>query len=1576
MSKTDRLYCTHCTFGTSALETHSADTADKVLGYSVRASSVGDADRGRLRQLFRAVERLLSYELPRDTPAGKKESLDAATAPRRLTFLPNLGDCQIVGQISYRSRDTAGRPGSYFADILVGELGRPSAGRAGQRSQSTEGRWSPAECLRLWSADHDGKSQGDWWCDSEERLAAQTAEGRGVPVAPSGGLADVRSGGAECISDAVFWSFLNTAPGGDFDDLGRIIPPRWRNMPVEDRQSLVANLLQATIDLLKNRGRGNVVVAVEPSVAALLFYGVCRLLPESLTVYSDQAAGISFSTYEPFPERPMTNLVATTFFDIDNPTNDLPQEVYQRGFACNTFRQPFKCLKDGRELSRSDSYAQHILRLATDGHALTRDHADEHELLRTLNGLTNLNVSMLDQLVELDRSLAEYIHGVRPWAEVSRTSKAPSAGAEAEFLRKRFGAMLEAGARQRQGEWPPDLLQRAIEWLGDELVAEDGLWGERHPESYRVLAGMLPTTEAALKEFISSRSARQPPDQVVVEAVVSVAHRGHKIPDCVGDFLKERENAGRTKGTPPLFQTIVERLDKNQLPDILLHSSPEIHADRILSAITSEACGLPKPIVAGLLEKLLGKVLDDSVPAAVRWRLLAAHLTAIKLPEWLGRPIEKELQNRLDRLFSGSGPQSGLRNEPPGVTSSDGLQALDFWAGLTTQFPENALLLKSWRDFYKGFNKLKEKIKASQGKGFKWGGASKAIREDVAVVADSLCKIKGLRSCADMEKHHAAQCIGLFRSVLKAKESGVTAEASKQLDDLMQQHLDAHLATRAKSKSRSNAAPNGARKGVSRGAMIAAGVAILIAGAAGTYVAVYGVNFSPSNGSKTANTGKPKSPSVVVDEGSEKATQTAHTEDKTVASAGNSRVQADVRGTGAPSGDSPKLTPQNIKFSLDQITEGKVVMRWNPDIAKQGTCELAGKLRNDEEGTTSDITVTINADKQPHTVALYDYGYGTYTFALTCVPADGTKPIVSPRQEVTFPRPKPPVVESLRLLVDPFNSTPELEGGIGREDQASLYGKPTYTLRASRGLGKPVWEAKATPTAKGEIKFKMPAALSPQDFLASDDLRVTFQATMTPLGAKPEMSSTWSGPIAAKVDAAASVAAFMKRQLDEKTNVELNVKGVCPLKRELQQGDSLIVSLIRLSPLLQDGEIDLVLLTPKWREAEGSRRQLKIVRRDPAPGGSLAWEFVEEAAATSLVDVATFPLPQPLKCGEFYIERQGWQSELKFRQEATDAAILDAIVRLSYCKLGVVSRPQSGDPKLTALLQLLKPIRHAGKAFWLEFDDKAPEKGKSISQFYDIPLLLHAPLPRFQSPPDNKQGSITAAFERDRPLPAIALYVDTESLRRAPLAKSEIEINLATGKLKLKPFEWAIDEKKELFGRFPFPAGNVLNKDLNKEIQQAAYSNALKKGSGIKDMQMSGKWFNLLFPHAVGTSPRRFTPSDLLEQARAELRAPKDGSEEYKQFIEACIGNLDRLNKRQAELVQFIKEVQKVRFHFAPWSIEWPVEFPAGAGVPKSEDNYESVGGLVVKAIVCSDSDKAAEAATAPAQADAPAAAK
>src|SRR3569623_78868 len=135
MTSIHQLYATHCTYGTSALEQREGELADRVLGYSARAGSL---ERSELRNCYRQVERFLYYYLPTDAPTEEKLRLDAASAPRRMFFCPALGDLQVLGQISYRQQDTAGRPGSYFGHVLFG--------------RRAEGAWSVLDCLKLWSA--------------------------------------------------------------------------------------------------------------------------------------------------------------------------------------------------------------------------------------------------------------------------------------------------------------------------------------------------------------------------------------------------------------------------------------------------------------------------------------------------------------------------------------------------------------------------------------------------------------------------------------------------------------------------------------------------------------------------------------------------------------------------------------------------------------------------------------------------------------------------------------------------------------------------------------------------------------------------------------------------------------------------------------------------------------------------------------------------------------------------------------------------------------------------------------------------------------------------------------------------------------------------------------------------------------------------------------------------------------------------------------------------------------------------------------------------------------------------------
>lgn len=292
-----QLYATHCTYGTSALEQREGELAERVLGYSARAGSL---ERAELRNCYRQVERFLYYYLPTDTPTEEKLRFEAATAPRRMFYCPSLGELQVLGQISYRQQDTAGRPGSYFGHVLFG--------------RRADGAWPVLECLKLWGAA---------WVDEDSpsltpKLAALKS------------LGELRAGKRPSIDDDVLLSFLKTPPGEPFDDPGKIIPERWKLREPAERAELLTETLQGFLNLGSQR-RENLLLVVEPAVAALLFYGVARLLPPGAVRDS-----LSFSTFEPNADRLPVSLAATMFHAPE--TTDLRPEAYRRrGYVYNTF---------------------------------------------------------------------------------------------------------------------------------------------------------------------------------------------------------------------------------------------------------------------------------------------------------------------------------------------------------------------------------------------------------------------------------------------------------------------------------------------------------------------------------------------------------------------------------------------------------------------------------------------------------------------------------------------------------------------------------------------------------------------------------------------------------------------------------------------------------------------------------------------------------------------------------------------------------------------------------------------------------------------------------------------------------------------------------------------------------------------------------------------------------------------------------------------------------------------------------------------------------------------------------------
>lgn len=268
MGRIDQIYCTHCTPETSVF--------GRFAGYGARAGSLDpEALRAAHDRVFRT---LTTYQLPSDMPLDAVVRATASSAPIRLIFQPGAGDFQAVGQVCYRPAEETGPGGvgNYFGHFV---FTRPGAGSEG---------WTALDALRLWGA------RG--WV---------RADARDIPkVLPTLDRLDaLLAGGEPAIDEGIFLGFLTTPPAGPFLDPGGIIPGRWRAASCRERQDLFEAVLGGFLGAEPGR-RGTFVLVAEPSLAALLFFGLIRALPASLF-----GRAIGFSTYE--AGAPLTTLAAT-----------------------------------------------------------------------------------------------------------------------------------------------------------------------------------------------------------------------------------------------------------------------------------------------------------------------------------------------------------------------------------------------------------------------------------------------------------------------------------------------------------------------------------------------------------------------------------------------------------------------------------------------------------------------------------------------------------------------------------------------------------------------------------------------------------------------------------------------------------------------------------------------------------------------------------------------------------------------------------------------------------------------------------------------------------------------------------------------------------------------------------------------------------------------------------------------------------------------------------------------------------------------------------------------------------------
>ena len=508
MKTIHQIYCTHCTYGTSALEQRRGEQASRVLGYSARAASM---EREDLRRVYRTVERFLSYHLPADTPSEQRMRLSARSpqAPRRLFYHPSTEGLQILGQISYRQKDTSDPPryGSYFAHVLVSgpsepassghKIGVPALAGQGTRSEkeqppeggtptgrkmnppaANERAWSVLDALSLWGAS---------WKD-EDRPDVDFS------LTPWSDFARLRRGRPPAIDERVLMSFLTTPCGSDFYDPQGVIPERWKKIPESQRQALLADTLGGLLEIQGLPRRESVLLVVEPSVAALVFYGVASLLPEGPI-----REAISFSTYEPNPEMPMTMLAATVFF---TPATDLKAEVYRRGFVHHTFNGQ----RSERRHANADYSDRMVQRFASEGPDALRAVLAEYQAAQPADSAELVELARTELLVE------KYLDPAVPIGPHDR----PKSAAAGRFLAR-------AVLRRLAGEARPRLTRLAN--AGKHLAILEAVGPEAgSPESQSVVQALLGSLS------VQQRLALPGATSIKAEAVIDFVRRQRCFP--------------------------------------------------------------------------------------------------------------------------------------------------------------------------------------------------------------------------------------------------------------------------------------------------------------------------------------------------------------------------------------------------------------------------------------------------------------------------------------------------------------------------------------------------------------------------------------------------------------------------------------------------------------------------------------------------------------------------------------------------------------------------------------------------------------------------------------------------------------------------------------------------------------------------------------------------------------------------------------------------------------------------------------------------------------------------------------
>ncbi len=339
-------------------------------GHDAPASSssmhrVGSLDGADLDECCRKLAPYVYYQLPRDLSDAQRQQLDAGAAPRRLFRFSAPDGLQVLGQACYCPAGARAGDGDAFAHVLF--------------ERETEGRprWPVLDCLKLWGA--------SGWVEGS---AAACAGPKAIQS-----LGELLGQSEPVIDDRVLWTFLCEPPEGAFHDPGRVLPARWRAMPATERGQWFLDVFSAFL-LAGSDRQGPICVVAEPSVAALLFYGVARLLPEGPV-----RDGVTFSTFEPDTAAASGAALVGTWFSDPEGTGASIDACEGCAATINTLRRP----PEGQPRPRTEYATAMVQRLLDKGwdevdwrlETLGAVKVRKIELLETVGGIEQLVENVL-----------------------------------------------------------------------------------------------------------------------------------------------------------------------------------------------------------------------------------------------------------------------------------------------------------------------------------------------------------------------------------------------------------------------------------------------------------------------------------------------------------------------------------------------------------------------------------------------------------------------------------------------------------------------------------------------------------------------------------------------------------------------------------------------------------------------------------------------------------------------------------------------------------------------------------------------------------------------------------------------------------------------------------------------------------------------------------------------------------------------------------------------------------------------------------------------------------------------------